>query len=111
MPDLAAAIRAQGFSRGWGVADTHVLGGNLKPHFPDSRIVAPGFGLERLPPAPRSPVLLVWDASRERGLPAVLRDVVPQLAQARGQAPRIHYLSRPCHGAGDRRMTLGIARF
>lgn len=111
MPELAAAIRAQGFSRGWVVADSHVLGGNLKLHFQDSRIVAPGFGLERLPPAPRSPVLLVWDASRERGLPAVLRDVVPRLAQARRQAPRIHYLSRPYHGAGDRHMTLGIARF
>lgn len=111
MPELAAAIRAHGFTRGLVVADSHALGGNLKLHFQDSRIVAPGFGLERLPPAPRSPVLLVWDASREQALPAALQDVVPRLAQARRQPLRIRYLSRPYHGAGDRRMTLGIARF
>jgi hypothetical protein len=66
--EVAARIRATGFQRGTVVAGDTFLGGNLRLHFPDSRILTPALAGIAVP-APPGPgqCLVAWRPRRESG--------------------------------------------
>ena len=69
--ELAARIRLTGFQQGTLVAGDTFLGGNLRLHFPDSRILTPALaGITLAPPPGPGQCLVAWRPRREAGPPA-----------------------------------------
>ena len=67
---IAEQIRAHGFDKGYIIADRSYIAGNLKLYFPESAVAEPEYGLWPVPPGGKTaPVLLVWEAPKEGGLP------------------------------------------
>jgi 4-amino-4-deoxy-L-arabinose transferase-like glycosyltransferase len=66
--ELAARIRAAGFQQGTVVAGDTFLGGNLRLHFPDSRIFTPALAsLAVTPPPGPGQCLVAWRPRQESG--------------------------------------------
>jgi 4-amino-4-deoxy-L-arabinose transferase-like glycosyltransferase len=67
--ELAARIRATGFQRGTLIAGDIFLGGNLRLHFPDTRILTPPLAaIEVAPPPGPGQCLVAWRPRRDAGL-------------------------------------------
>lgn len=64
MQTYAEAFRRAGFSRGTILAEHYDLAGNLRPAFPDSRVVTPGYPVQVFGPPVPGPCLLVWEGDR-----------------------------------------------
>ena len=109
----AAAIRAAGFSTGtiMGISTPSAEPGeNLRPYFPDSRVVS-FKRLHYLPPpkATPAPCLIVWDATRQPDTPTWLRqewDGRPPLLPA---DQTIHTVVAPMRYSQRPGMALGYA--
>lgn len=66
--ELAARIREMGFQQGTIVAGDIFLGGNLRLHFPDSRILTPPLSaMEVAPPAGPGQCLVAWRPRQQSG--------------------------------------------
>ena len=73
--EIAAGIRAAGFRQGTIVAGDGPLGGNLRLHFPDSRVLTPELrGLVVAAPPRASQCLVAWRPRREPGIPPFILD-------------------------------------
>jgi hypothetical protein len=73
--EIAAGIRATGFRQGTIVAGDGPLGGNLRLHFPDSRVLTPQLrGLVVAAPPRASQCLVAWRPRREPAVPAFILD-------------------------------------
>jgi hypothetical protein len=74
-------LSADGFDKGYIIADRSYIVGNLKLYFPESTVSEPECGLWPMPPGGnRAPVLLVWEAPKEGGSPASVRRLLAALA-------------------------------
>jgi hypothetical protein len=109
----ATVIRAAGFSTGtiMGISTSSAEAGeNLRPYFPDSRLVSFKRLHYRPPPkATPAPCLIVWDATRQPDTPTWLRqewDGRPPLLPA--DQP-IHTVVAPMHYSQRPGMALGYA--
>jgi hypothetical protein len=73
IPELAARIDATGFRRGTIVAADTPLGGNLRLHFPDSRVITPALaGVVRGAPPSPGQCLVAWRPRASQPTPDVL---------------------------------------
>ncbi len=70
---LAEEVRAAGFAGGTIVAENRIIGGNLRLHFPDARVLTADLAYLQ-PPARREPgqCLVVWNRVRSDETPAAL---------------------------------------
>jgi membrane-associated phospholipid phosphatase len=111
--ELAGQIRETGFRQGTLIVEDPFLGGSLRLHFPDSRILTPYLAaLDVAPPSARGQCLVVWRPRRDPSPPAsllafasarlgrppssidVVRLEVP-LRHFSGGAYRVHVLAMP----------------
>jgi lipopolysaccharide core galacturonosyltransferase RgtB len=73
--EIAAGIRGAGFRQGTIVAGDGPLGGNLRLHFPDSRVLTPELRALVVAAPPRaSQCLVAWRPRREPGIPPFILD-------------------------------------
>jgi hypothetical protein len=101
---LAVKLRESGFTAGAIIAESNLVGGNLKLRFTESRVVVPGFEEVRVPG--NLPVLLVWDATGKEGVPERLSSLVASLSlQGRGE---VRYTEAPALYMPERKVRLGF---
>jgi hypothetical protein len=65
MPTFADAFRQAGFQQGTILGATSDLAGNLRYHFPQSRVVTPGYAPSLFGPDPGGQCLVVWEGEKD----------------------------------------------
>jgi hypothetical protein len=106
---LAAQMTGSGFKDGLIIAESQYLGGNLKLQFPSSRITTPDMPtMEPLAIPSHSPVLVVWNADGNTGMPARLDGFVRNLRPQGSPTGKPHYVEAPYRYATGHTMRLGF---
>lgn len=104
-PELAAALRAQGFQGGNIVADGIVPGGNLKMQFRDSRVAIP---MEPVALTPDAPLLMAWPANPgNRATPDFLA-MAERISGKPIQPADMRYVEVPCSNGPRKSERLGF---
>ncbi|HVO13622.1 MAG TPA: glycosyltransferase family 39 protein [Alphaproteobacteria bacterium] len=102
---LAQQIRGAGFAHGTLIEffQRIQLAGNLRPYFPDSRILSTKYPYYRPPAAPAGPCLLLWDPEYSEAMPDGLRQFALSAAGLAPDAPyQIGAVEAPLvNGAGS----------
>jgi 4-amino-4-deoxy-L-arabinose transferase-like glycosyltransferase len=101
---LAMGLKRGGFTKGIIIAESNLLGGNLKLRFPENRVVVPG--IEKLQLPGNVPVLLAWDATEKYGVPERLAPLAASLPSSDVSVPR--YMEVPALHMPERRVRLGF---
>lgn len=104
---LAAQLRQGGFREGLVIASGRLVGGNLKLFFPESVVAAPE--VPPVAPPAAGDRVLVWDATKEPGLPAPLADFAAAAYRIGPEALQgeVKYIEAPYKYAAQRSMRLG----
>ena len=106
---LAAQIAGKGFTRGVIVAEGRYLAGNLRPHFPSARIIAPDTPLVEPLTTPFSmPVLVVWDAEGKPAMPGELETFLLKSFGPLARPTSPSYAEAPYRLAAGHTMRLGF---
>jgi hypothetical protein len=105
--DLAAEIRAAGFTKGAILASYNLLGGNMRFQFPDSPVVTPEYPHFALPDG--GPYLLIWMASVDKRMPGRLPALFEKVTDRKLPPTTPRYVSAPMLYAPDETMRLGFA--
>jgi hypothetical protein len=103
---LSAEIRAFEFQQGSILASFNLLGGNMRLQFPQSVVVTPEY--PRIKPLPPGPVLVVWEATRDRRLPRKLSRLFERLTGRKLPVTKLQYVSARLLYAPDHRLGLGL---
>jgi 4-amino-4-deoxy-L-arabinose transferase-like glycosyltransferase len=101
---FAGELRKSGFTGGVIVAESNLLGGNLKLRFPESEVVVPLLEKPRFPGT--VPLLLVWDATGKEGAPERLAAIAESLSAA--SAREVRYKEAPALYMPERKERLGF---
>jgi len=115
-PTLARYLREAGFDGGTVAVNFHRIdyAGNLRPHFPTSRIVTTKYPFY-LPPAPRRPggqCLLLWDEELGAAVPDGLAGLAERAFGERPvDPPRVGQVEAPLLFAAGRTLTLAFALY
>jgi hypothetical protein len=103
---LSAQLRDAGFKNGVIVAQSRLIGGNLKLSFPGSVVLAPEVPLFSYPND--SDWLIVWDATKQAAMPDVLREAAARLVPADLAALEPRFVESTYKYSTDRTMRLGF---
>ncbi|WP_306536102.1 glycosyltransferase family 39 protein [Geobacter sp.] len=103
---LSAQLRDAGFKEGVIVAQSRLMGGNLKMFFPGSVVLAPEVPLFRY--QTESDWLIVWDATKRAEMPDRLREFATRLAPTDLNALQPRYVQSLYKYSTDRSMRLGF---
>ena len=111
---LAAQMRAAGFTRGTIATESLLVAGNLRLVFQDSRVVVPGFTAGNQTPSSRpGGCLVVWDARNSDSLPEPLQRFLPERLSAplpSGHAPP-RYVEARLRYSDRKTFRLGVLLF
>lgn len=94
-PQIAAQIRSAGFQAGTIITESNLTGGNLKLHFPESRVLTTRTEFFSAPPRNQpGQCLIAWDAAKTEAMPWYLREYLVQRGLA-GELPEPVQISAP----------------
>lgn len=103
---LGAELRQTGFRGGNIIAQDRWVGGNLLHLFPGSTTNVPELPLFRS--RDRTPLLVVWDATRHEAMPAPLMELLLRSGVVAPEKQQPAFVSAPYRYAAHRRMRLGF---
>jgi hypothetical protein len=102
----AAQLRSAGFTRGNLLTSDKALAGNLKLHFPDSRVVTPEFS--RMALLPESPALVAWRPAESAVARAETLRFAEQMFPGRFDSLPVQRVEAPAWRAPAELQTLGF---
>jgi 4-amino-4-deoxy-L-arabinose transferase-like glycosyltransferase len=105
-PEVAARIRGAGFRQGTILAADTPLGGNLRLHFPDSRVITPT--LASVVPSRPGQCLVAWRPRPAQPTPEVLEFAAAWAARPLPAGDRVSVIEVPLPGHSGRAYTLEL---
>jgi hypothetical protein len=102
---LAGQFKSQGLRPRTILADSRLLGGNLKMHFPDAQVVVPELPIR--PSHLAAPALAVWDRTRQTEPSPALTNLVWRFAGCDLARAVKHKQAAPLKHAQTQQMTVG----